>query len=139
MANIYHGKAKKLEIDTASDFATAVDLGEMKMVRLAFEPQVFEGLANDHPVGGYGIFEANIAEAGSTNETALETTVGIGTDCYVRVTDPADNTYSTLIACPLVLGMDRNFDDPTNPNEYQIRLRAYCDAPSDFVAAPTDS
>lgn len=137
MANIYHGKASKLEMHTSDVWTgSQQDLGEMKMVRIAFEPQVFEGLANDHPVGGSGIFEANIAEAGSTNETYLEGK--IGTDVYVRVTDPAGNTYVAGPA-PLVLGMDRNFDDPTNPHEYQIRMKDYVDAPSDWCSAPTDS
>jgi hypothetical protein len=106
----------------------------MKSVKISFEPEVFEGLANDHPVGGYGIFEAELAEAASATRTTLEGL--INDDTYFRITSSAGDYY--VVHGPVVLQETRDFSDPKNPHTYKLSVKRYCNNAGDFCAAPTD-
>jgi len=133
MANIYFGKASKLEYAASNDFP-GTDLGEMKSLKISFEPEVFEGLADDHGVGGYGLLEAELAEATAARRTALEALVN--TVVYIQATSTAGKTF--VVYGPLTLGEERDFSDPKNPHVLKIRIRRYCDIASDFCEAPAD-
>lgn len=134
MANIYHGKAQSVKIDDNASMTSPTTLGYSKNVKITWEPEIAELMPGDLQVGGYGSVEIDIAESGSTNETALEALEGLTS--YVEIEDPAGYTY---VAGPFMLqvGMERDFSDPKNPHIYKIRGRKFCDLPNDFVTGPT--
>ena len=134
MPNIYAGKASSIEY-AASDSWPGTDLGEMKSVKIGFEPELFEGLANDHPVGGYGTFEAELAEADAAKRTTLEAL--INADTYFRITSTTGKTY--IVHGPVTLAETRDYSDPQNPHIYKIMVKRYCNIAGDFCAAPTDT
>lgn len=135
MPNIYSGKASKVEWNTEDVWSGAqVDLGEMKSAKISFEPEIFEGLANDHPVGGYGLLELELAEATAARRTVLEAKVNA--TMWLRITSAAGDYYK--VYGPVTLSEERDFADPKTPHLYKIRVRRYCDNAGDFCAAPTD-
>jgi len=136
MPNIYHGKASLVESNSSDSWSgTQVDHGEMKMCSINFETEVFEGLVNDHGVGGYGTMELDLTEADSTTRSTLEGY--INSDRYFRITSEAGDTY--VVHGPVTLQESRDFSDPTNPHVYKIKIRRYVDKAGDFCPAPTDS
>lgn len=133
MANIYKGKASKVE-HAATNSWPGTDLGEMADVLIEFESMVFEGLADDHPVGGMGKAKIVLAEATSARRSALEAL--INEDTYIRVTDTAGNYH--IFHGPLTFEESRNFDDPTNPHVFTIDIERYADDAEDWCPAPAD-
>lgn len=131
---IYHGKAAKVEIDDAANMSGASDLGYSKKVLIDWKKLVAELMPGNLMVGGDGIVEIEIAETGDTNETVLM--ARNGNTSYVRVTDPAGNTY---VAGPFKaqIGLRRSFKDPKDPHVYIIKGKKTTDKPSDFITGPT--
>lgn len=131
---IYHGKADKVEIDDAANMVGASDLGYSKKVLLDAKAIKAELMPGNLQVGCTGIVDIEIAETGDTNETVLMARHGLVS--YVRITDPAGNTY---VAGPFVamIGMKRTFKDPKEPHVYTIKGEENVDVPSDFITGPT--
>jgi len=138
MANIYHGRAKLLEVHTSNAWAgSQIDCGEMKSCRIWSEKQVFEGLIRSHKRGVVGNFEAESVWTDGTTRTSLEALVD--SDVYIRVTDPAGNTYVCGPA-PLTMGSSRGFKDSTDPHHFVLSLKSQLlSQDSDWCEAPTDS
>lgn len=133
---IYAGKASKVETNTSDSWAgTQTDQGEMKSAKISFVTEKFEGLANTHGVGGYGMLELELAEATSARRTAIEAMKNV--DTYFRITGTDGNTY--VVHGPVTYNETRDFSDPKNPHIFKITVKRFCDKAGDFCAAPTDS
>jgi hypothetical protein len=131
---IYSGKAQSVKLDDAADMSGAVNLGYSKKVAIEWVPEVAELMPGDLCVGGYVTLDIEIAETGSTNETALEAREGLAS--YVEVTDRAGNKY---VVGPFMLqvGLERDFSDPKNPHIYKLKGRKFTAEPNDLITGPT--
>lgn len=131
---IYSGKAQSVKLDDAADMVSAVNLGYSKKAVIDWVPEVAELMPGDLCVGGYGTIDIEIAETGSTNETAIEAREGLTS--YIEVTDRAGNEY-VVGPFKLQVGLERDFSDPKNPHIYRLKCRKFTQLPSSFVTGPT--
>lgn len=130
-ADIYGGPAKTVEIDTASNFGTATDIGYAENVEISWTPAKHTlGHGLQRNLHGIGKVRIEHLQTDDTTITAIK--AARNTLYYVRVTNFDDKAFPTLVPMFLTYEIAAPFKEG-EPQKLIIEGQVATDEPDDFV------